>query len=137
MKCRMLIPLSLAFFLLAPAALSQGLGTPQPPGENKGDPWFKKKKTPENSLFAEGSVLDPKGKLVKGAVVKLKDVKTLEIRSFITLKDGTYRFSGLSLDNDYELQATFEKQESRVRRISVFESRKKLAIDLKLKEPNA
>ena len=77
---------------------------------------------------------DPKGDLVEGAVVQLKDTKTLQIRSFITLKDGAYRFHGLNTDVDYELKATHEGASSKTRRLSVYDSRKKVTINLKLKE---
>ena len=109
-------------------------GAPRPPGERENPRWFgKKEKEPENTRSVSGVVEDPDGKLIEGAIVKLKDAKTLEIRSFITLPDGTYRFHGLSTENDYELQANYEKLESKVRRLSVYDSRKKAVINLKLK----
>ena len=42
---------------------------------------------------------------VVGAVVQLKDTKTLQIRSFITQDKGEYHFAGLSTNIDYELKA--------------------------------
>ena len=42
---------------------------------------------------------------MSGAVVQLKDTKSLQIRSFYTQKDGSYHFAGLSTNIDYELRA--------------------------------
>src|SRR5450759_5198861 len=45
----------------------------------------------------QGSVSNPDDSAVVGAVVQIKNMKTLQIRSFITLEDGTYRFFELCL----------------------------------------
>jgi hypothetical protein len=70
--------------------------------------------------------------LVEGAVVQLKDTKTLRIRSFITLADGGYYFHGLSTETDYEIKASHDGRESKTRRLTVYDSRSKATIDLKL-----
>ncbi len=74
-----------------------------------------------------------------GAVVYLKNMKSLEVRSFITKETGEYRFSGLSPDIDYELHAELQGQKSPNRTLSSFNSRKQAVINLKLpatqKEP--
>ncbi len=124
-------------FMGAAFAFAQGSpdpGAPREPGEKPGTPYFgKKEKKAENSRSVAGVVENDKGELVEGAVVKLKDTKTLEVRSFITQDDGRYRFHGLSTENDYELRASHEGQESKARRLSVYDSRKKATINLKLK----
>src|ERR1700726_5012358 len=53
----------------------------------------------------QGIVTDASGHPVAKAVVQLKDTKTLQIRSFITEADGSYHFSGLSPNVEYELKA--------------------------------
>ena len=58
-----------------------------------------------NSRSVMGMVTDADDKPVSGAVVQLKDMRTLQVRSFITLDDGQYHFSGLRIDIDYELSA--------------------------------
>ena len=65
-------------------------------------------------------------------MVQLKNTKTLQVRSFITQREGAYYFHGLSLDVDYELKAEFKGLSSPVRRLSVFDSRKKAVVNLKL-----
>jgi hypothetical protein len=79
-----------------------------------------------------GSVSGPDDSAVAGAVVQLKNMKTLQIRSFITKEDGTYRFFELSPDVDYELKADFQGASSGPKTLSSFNSQKKATINLKL-----
>jgi hypothetical protein len=95
----------------------------------------KKKKREEAGLrVVEGTVVDADEKTIEGAVVKLKDLKTLQIRSFITKPDGSYHFSGLKTENDYELKADFSGASSQAKRLSVFDERKIAIINLKLEK---
>jgi hypothetical protein len=87
----------------------------------------------ESPRSVEGKVTDAAGKIVTGAVVQIKDLKSLQIRSFITQSDGAYRFLGLSPETDYELSANYAGASSKTRTFTVFDNRKKAVIDLKLK----
>jgi len=80
----------------------------------------------------EGAVTNADESSVTGAVVQLKNLKTLQIRSFITKEDGTYHFFELSPDVDYELKADFQGATSGSKTLSSFDSRKKAVINLKL-----
>jgi hypothetical protein len=80
----------------------------------------------------QGSVSNPDESVAVGAVVQLKNMKTLQVRSFITLEDGTYHFFELSPDVDYELKADFQGASSGPKTLSSFDSRKKAVINLKL-----
>ena len=82
----------------------------------------------------EGMVTDSADNVVIGAVVKLKDLKTLNVRSFITKEDGKYHFYGLSLNNDYEVWAESNGLSSKTRMLSVYDSRKKPNLDLKVEK---
>ena len=70
---------------------------------------------------------------VSGAVVYIKNNKTLQIRSFITKDGGTYYFHSLSPDVDYELHAESNGVTSSNKTLSSFDSRKQAVINLKLK----
>jgi len=97
---------------------------PAPPGgKQREDP---------NTRSVQGAVQDSDGNLVAGAVVQLKNTKSLQVRSFITQKEGTYSFLGLSKDVDYELKADFQGGSSPVKTLSVFDSRKQATINLKV-----
>ena len=83
-----------------------------------------------------GTVRDADGNAINGAVVMLKDVRSTQVRSFITQTNGAYHFTGLKLDNDYELEARHEGMTSGWRTLSVFDSRKEPVINLKLDKPD-
>jgi hypothetical protein len=80
----------------------------------------------------QGQVNDPDEKPVAGAVVQLKDMRTLQVRSFITQTDGGYRFSGLRADTDYEIKADYNGMSSDNKRLSNFDTRKIATVNLKL-----
>ena len=127
---------SVAVFVFAAftALWAQDPGAPRTPGKPGGTKFFEKKeKEPDGARAVEGKVLDSSNASVEGAVVHLKDTKTLRIRSYITLADGAYHFHGLSADTDYELKATYQESESQTRRLTVYDARKKATIDLTLK----
>ena len=80
----------------------------------------------------QGVVTDASGRPVPGAIVQLKNTKTLQIISFITKQQGDYYFHGLSPDIDFELSAEQNGKTSVIRTLSSFDSRKQAAINLKL-----
>jgi hypothetical protein len=97
-----------------------------------GAAWAAKKDENANIRSVQGVVNNAQGEAVNGAVVQLKNTKTLQIRSFITRDNGTYYFHGLSTDVDYELRADFDGASSRERTLSSFDSRKQPVVNLKL-----
>lgn len=82
----------------------------------------------------EGRVTNAANQPVAGAVVQLKNTKTLQIRSFITQADGTYHFAGLQTDVDYQLKAEYDGVSTSWKTLSVFNSKKTPVINLKLKK---
>ncbi|HLK66060.1 MAG TPA: carboxypeptidase-like regulatory domain-containing protein [Bryobacteraceae bacterium] len=91
-----------------------------------------KKKGEEQNRSVKGAVHATDDQAVTGAVVQLKNTKTLQVRSFITKEDGTYYFLGLSPDVDYELRADFQGASSGTKTLSSFDSRKEAIVNLKL-----
>jgi hypothetical protein len=82
----------------------------------------------------EGAVLSRTRAPVPGAIVLLKDTKTLQVRSFIAQNDGTYHFYGLSTDINYELRAESNGLTSPRKIVSVFDNHKIVKLNLKLKK---
>ena len=80
----------------------------------------------------QGAVTDADDKPVNGAVVQLKDMRTLQVRSFITQDVGTYHFSGLKVENDYQVKAEFSGASSDTKTLSVFDNRRTPVMNLKL-----
>ena len=85
----------------------------------------------------EGCVLDENGNPVSDAVVLLKDTRTLQIRSYIASKDGSYHFYGVSSDVNYEVRAQANGSTSKQQTISVFDSHQIIKQNLKLTEKKA
>jgi len=92
------------------------------------------KKKDDHTRSVTGLVTGPDGNPVVGAVVQLKNTKTLEIRSYITQDNGKYSFNELSSDVDYELKAFDNRHgaSSPTKSLSSFDSRKQAILDLKL-----
>jgi hypothetical protein len=80
-----------------------------------------------------GMVTDAAGNPVPGAVVQLKNTKTLQVRSFIAKDMGEYYFHGLSTDVDYELKADSNGKSSGSRTLSSFDSHAEATMNLQLK----
>ena len=91
-----------------------------------------KKNQSDNVRSVKGTVTDANGNAVVGAVVQLKNKKSLQIRSFITKEKGEYFFTGLSSDVDYEVKAESNGMSSPSRNISLFDTEKIAIRDLKL-----
>ena len=114
-RLALLVPLFLLLF--ASPALPQG---------------NKPKKGEPQQRSVSGVVTAADEQPVVGAVVQLKNTKTLQIRSFIAKEGGTYYFHGLSTDVDYELRADYQGAASGTKTLSSFDSRRDAIINLKL-----
>jgi hypothetical protein len=91
-----------------------------------------KKKGEETTRSVAGVVTTAEDAPAPGAVVQLKNTKTLQIRSFIAKENGSYYFHELSPDVDYELKADFQGASSGSKTLSAFDSRRNATINLKL-----
>jgi hypothetical protein len=94
-----------------------------------------KKDENANVRTVQGVVNSAQGEAVNGAVVQLKNVKTLQIRSFITRDNGSYYFHGLNTDVDYQLRADYNGASSGDKTLSSFDNRKTAVMNLKLGAP--
>ncbi len=79
-----------------------------------------------------GTVIDKDEAPVETAVVYLKNVRTQDIITHLSDKDGTFRFSGLDINVDYEIHAERDGMTSANRSISNFDTRKEFVLTLKL-----
>ncbi len=93
----------------------------------------KKSKSRDTSVRnVEGVVQQPDGAPAPRAVVQLKNMKNLQIRSYIANEEGKYQFQNLSTSVDYELTATYNEMASSKRSLSVFDTRLDAVVNLKL-----
>ena len=79
-----------------------------------------------------GKVTNKADAPLQGAVVYLKDDKTLAVKSFIATEQGTYRFAQLSQNTDYEVWAETGGKKSGTKLVSSFDSKNDFTINLKI-----
>jgi hypothetical protein len=112
-----------ALLLLLFAGVLRSTPQIQPPvvGENTG-----------TTRAIQGKVVSKEGDPVPGAIVLLKNMKTLQVRSYIAQNDGRYHFFGLSPDVNYQVRAQSNGVTSKTKNVSVFDSHKLITLNLKL-----
>jgi hypothetical protein len=87
-----------------------------------------------NTRTVTGQVVNKAGDPIVKAVVYLKDVKTLQVRTTFTSDSGAFHFSGLNPNIDYQVHAESDGVSSPVKTISSFDSRKQVNISLKIQK---
>ena len=84
----------------------------------------------DTSRTVTGTVLGKGDIALGGAVVYLKNAKTLAVKSYIADDSGQFRFASLSTNVDYELYAEFNGVRSSTKSISSFDSRTAVQVTL-------
>ena len=85
----------------------------------------------ENQLRTlDGIVMGKSDAALPGAVVYLKNTKTLAIKSLYSGEDGAYRFNALAPNTDYEVFAEYKGKKSDAKTLSSFDSRTNVRINL-------
>jgi len=79
-----------------------------------------------------GTVVDNTEAPSETAVVYLKNTRTQDVITHLSDRDGTFRFSGLDLNVDYDIHAEKDGWTSASRSISNFDTRKEFVLTLKL-----
>lgn len=122
------VALGFAFLVVSPVLFCQVSGQQSPVAPPPGQMHL-----PPDTRVIQGTVLDAHGAPISGAIVLLKNTKTLQIRSYIANSQGQYQFYGLSTDVNYEVRAETSSMTSPSKLVSVFDSKKVTKIDLKVK----
>jgi hypothetical protein len=84
------------------------------------------------SRAVHGIVLDQNDQPLKGAVIQIKNLRSLVIRSFISMSDGKFYFMGLNPDIDYEIKARYQRQWSDTKSVSRFDSSETVEVVLRI-----
>jgi hypothetical protein len=92
---------------------------------------FAQQRGPEQRVV-QGKVVDGANAPIKGAVVYLKDTRSLTVKSFFSDAEGAYRFGQLSQNTDYQLWAENGGKKSAVKTISSFDNKNQFFINLKV-----
>ena len=135
----MKLRVAIVMIIAVGTALAQNTGAPPSQPQQTGVVSAPRKIYPDakasaNQRSIDGLVTDVMKNPAPKAIVQLKDLKTLQIRSFVAQNDGTFHFAGLKMDTDYELKATLGELNSPAKRVSSFESRKVVTVNLQLEE---
>jgi|SRR5450631_4343120 hypothetical protein len=117
--------LALAVFVAtcAMAQVNLNLGGGGGPGPKKPKP---------TSKMLTGTVTDKGDQPIEGAVVYLKNSKTLTVKSYFTQQDGSYRFPQLALSTDYEIWAEKDGKKSDAKGVSQFDDRYTPTVNLRI-----
>lgn len=94
----------------------------------------KKDKNEKTTRSVQGVVTDGSDGPIADAVVQLKDLKSLQVRSYITKAAGEFQFHGLNPNVDYELRAEHRGASSNSRTLSSFDSRQHATMNLKIEK---
>lgn len=78
---------------------------------------------PAQTRMVTGKVVAQGGEPLEGAVIQIKNLQSLEIRSFLARADGSFQFTGLNPDIDYEVKASYRGRWSKVHSVSRFSSK--------------
>ena len=98
-----------------------------------GSPDAERKPTRVTTRTLTGVVLSKSDTPVSNAVVYLKNMKSLAVKTVIAGNDGAYRFPELSPNVDYEIYAQREGKKSDTKTLSQFDDRQKANIILRIK----
>jgi hypothetical protein len=119
MKRSFLVAVALAILISAGAAQVVALGQESTSDKNQ-----------DQGRNLTGQVMTRSDAPLADAVVYLKNTKSLTIKSFITEKDGGFRFHGLSPNIDYEIYADYQGQKSATKTISSFDTRNNITLNI-------
>ena len=79
-----------------------------------------------------GVVTDKSDKPIENSVVFLKNLRTNVVISHFTDAEGSYRFTGLDPNADYEIHAEANDEKSAARTASSLDGRKEITLNLKV-----
>jgi hypothetical protein len=117
----------LKIFPIAAYALLSLLSVPAAHAQSKQD-----KKAEAELRTIHGKVLDKDDNPAPSSIVYLLNRRTQAVRTYIADGTGSYRFSGLDPNADYEAHAENADLASGTRAISSFDSRRDMELTFKL-----
>ena len=87
---------------------------------------------PAATRTVHGMVINKNGQPVKGAVVRLRNLKTNKVKYVTTKEDGTYSFSDLATNVDYHIHATYGSIRSKSHTLSALDDSSRIILNLRV-----
>ena len=94
-----------------------------------------KKKKPPTTKTVRGQVLDAQQNGIAGAAVEMTDLATGKKSAIYTQTGGHFTFTGLKTFEDYEFRATYKGEASETRKVSSWDTRMQLVLNLHIPPP--
>lgn len=98
-------------------------------------PLTAKRRKPPTSKTVVGQVFDASGNGIPGAAVEMKDVTTGKTTAIYAGPEGRFTFTDLKLTEDYQFRAHYKGQSSEVRKVSSWDTRFNLVLNLHIPPP--
>jgi hypothetical protein len=117
--------------LLLLSVLAAAQYTPGPRGGSTGPPPPEKQKGPVLRTVS-GRVTGNNDTPLKDAIVYIKNTRSNALKTYIADDAGKYQFNALLPNVDYEIFADSQGKKSDTKRLSSFDSRKDVTINLKI-----
>ncbi len=119
-------PGRLAVFTLALATLGLTVAAPSL--------WARKKKPPTTKTV-QGQVLDAQENGIVGAAVEMTDLETGKKSAIYSGPGGQFVFTGLKPLEDYKFRATYKGKTSDIRKVSSWDTRMQVVVNLHIPPP--
>jgi len=94
-----------------------------------------KKKKPPTTKTVQGQVLDAQDNGIVGAAVEMTNLSTGKKTAMYTEEGGRFVFTGLETFNDYAFRATDKGKTSDTRKISSWDTRMRVVVNLHVPPP--
>ncbi|HXH49210.1 MAG TPA: carboxypeptidase-like regulatory domain-containing protein [Terriglobia bacterium] len=98
-------------------------------------PLTAKKKGPPTSKTVVGQVFDASDNPIAGAAVEMTDLSTNKTSAIYTGPDGRFTFTDIKFTKDYQFKAHFKGQSSEVRKVSSWDTRTDMVLNLHIPAP--
>jgi Carboxypeptidase regulatory-like domain len=94
-----------------------------------------RKEKPPTTKTVRGQVLDAQDNGIVGAAVEMTDVTTGKKAAIYTEEGGHFVFTGLKTFEDYEFRATEKGKSSETRKVSSWDTRMRVVVNLHIPPP--
>ena len=98
-------------------------------------PSMAKRRKPPTSKTVVGQVFNAKDNPIAGAAVEMTDLSTNKTSAIYTGPDGRFTFTDLKFTKDYQFKAHYKGQSSEVRKVSSWDTRFNLVLNLHIPAP--